>query len=200
MAEVRRPRSRLLLPTSPPMMRSSAASDAHVLPQRSAWDVRPYRPSVTVRVEHEPGSDDGKQPVGFIRGLGPIAKAGGYVERQTVWAISSPVYHIAVPRPHRSRREHPVPTGIPSQQPAQQAAHNARCGGHSGGRDDTSVVSCFRQRGNMVYQRLTSLHGSPGRPIHIVCAPVPAEARLIIITTYQPDPERWEPDFTWRKR
>ncbi|MBI3798727.1 MAG: DUF4258 domain-containing protein [Deltaproteobacteria bacterium] len=38
------------------------------------------------------------------------------------------------------------------------------------------------------------------RGIHIVCAPVPSEERLIIITTYQPDPTRWEPDFSRRKR
>ena len=39
-----------------------------------------------------------------------------------------------------------------------------------------------------------------GRPLHIVCAPVSAKDRLIIITTYQPDPDRWEPDFRRRKR
>lgn len=38
------------------------------------------------------------------------------------------------------------------------------------------------------------------RAIHIVCAPVPNEERLIIITTYQPDPSRWESDFSGRKR
>lgn len=38
------------------------------------------------------------------------------------------------------------------------------------------------------------------RPLHIVCAPVLHEERLIIITTYQPDPNRWEPDFKGRKR
>lgn len=38
-----------------------------------------------------------------------------------------------------------------------------------------------------------------GRAIHIVCAPVTAEERLIIITTYQPDPDRWEPDLRGRK-
>ena len=41
---------------------------------------------------------------------------------------------------------------------------------------------------------------STGRPLHIVAAPVSAEERLIIITTYQPDPELWEPDFRRRKR
>jgi hypothetical protein len=39
-----------------------------------------------------------------------------------------------------------------------------------------------------------------GRPIHLVCAPVPLEERLIIITTYQPDPNRWESDLRRRKR
>ena len=38
------------------------------------------------------------------------------------------------------------------------------------------------------------------RVIHIVCAPVLSEERLIIITTYQPDPTRWELDFRRRKR
>ena len=36
------------------------------------------------------------------------------------------------------------------------------------------------------------------RPLDVVCAPVPSEEQLIIITTYQPDPERWEPDFRRR--
>ena len=39
-----------------------------------------------------------------------------------------------------------------------------------------------------------------GRPLHIVCAPVSTERRLIVITTYQPDPERWEADLKQRKR
>ena len=38
------------------------------------------------------------------------------------------------------------------------------------------------------------------RPLHVVCAPVLAEQRLIIITIYQPDPARWEADFKGRKR
>jgi len=37
------------------------------------------------------------------------------------------------------------------------------------------------------------------RPLHIVCAPVSTERRLIVITTYQPDPVRWEADFKRRK-
>ena len=39
-----------------------------------------------------------------------------------------------------------------------------------------------------------------GRPLHIVCAPVLTETLLIVITTYQPDPERWEADLKQRKR
>ena len=38
-----------------------------------------------------------------------------------------------------------------------------------------------------------------GRPLHIVCAPVLEEGRLIIITVYQPDPARWETDWQRRK-
>lgn len=37
------------------------------------------------------------------------------------------------------------------------------------------------------------------RPLHIVCAPVLTEQRLIVITIYQPDPARWEADFKRRK-
>ena len=39
-----------------------------------------------------------------------------------------------------------------------------------------------------------------GRPLHVVGAPVPVEDLLIIITTYQPDPKRWEPDFRRREK
>jgi hypothetical protein len=38
-----------------------------------------------------------------------------------------------------------------------------------------------------------------GRPIHVVCAPVSIQRRLIIITTYQPDPARWDPEFRRRR-
>jgi Domain of unknown function (DUF4258) len=37
------------------------------------------------------------------------------------------------------------------------------------------------------------------RALHIVCAPVREESRLIIITVYQPDPTRWEADWQRRK-
>lgn len=32
---------------------------------------------------------------------------------------------------------------------------------------------------------------SKGRPLHIVCAPLISEETLVIITVYEPDPERW---------
>lgn len=38
-----------------------------------------------------------------------------------------------------------------------------------------------------------------GRPLHVVCAPVLSEQRLIIITTYQPDPDRWDPELRRRQ-
>jgi len=38
-----------------------------------------------------------------------------------------------------------------------------------------------------------------GRPLHVVCAPVPSESRLIIITTYRPDPARWDAEFRRRR-
>jgi len=37
------------------------------------------------------------------------------------------------------------------------------------------------------------------RPLHIVSAPVMTEQRLIVITTYQPDPARWDVDFKRRR-
>ena len=42
-------------------------------------------------------------------------------------------------------------------------------------------------------------HSEAGRPLHIVCAPVTEEQRLIVITTYQPELGRWESDFRRRK-
>jgi hypothetical protein len=38
-----------------------------------------------------------------------------------------------------------------------------------------------------------------GRRLHIVCVPVPSGHRLIVITTYQPDPARWDPEFRRRR-
>jgi hypothetical protein len=55
--------------------------------------------------------------------------------------------------------------------------------------DDTPYASCLL----LGYTR-------SGRPLHLVCAPVSAEERLIVITTYQPDPIRWELDLRRRKR
>jgi hypothetical protein len=37
-----------------------------------------------------------------------------------------------------------------------------------------------------------------GRPLHVVCAPVLGEDKLVIITTYEPEPSRWDPDFRRR--
>jgi len=38
-----------------------------------------------------------------------------------------------------------------------------------------------------------------GRTLHIVCAPVMGEGRLIVITTYQPDPVRWDSEYRRRR-
>ena len=40
---------------------------------------------------------------------------------------------------------------------------------------------------------------SSERPLHIVCAYAEAEDRAVVITIYQPDPERWEDGFRRRK-
>ena len=55
--------------------------------------------------------------------------------------------------------------------------------------DDTPYASCLI----LGYTR-------SGRPLHLVCAPVSTEERLIVITTYQPDPNRWDKDLRRRKR
>jgi hypothetical protein len=55
--------------------------------------------------------------------------------------------------------------------------------------DDTPYASC-----------LILGHTRSGRPLHLVCAPVSEEERLIVVTTYQPDPHRWEPDLRRRTR
>ena len=38
-----------------------------------------------------------------------------------------------------------------------------------------------------------------GRPLHIVCAPVSTERKLIVVTVYQPDPARWDAEFKRRE-
>ena len=54
--------------------------------------------------------------------------------------------------------------------------------------DDQPYPSC------LIFGRAQS-----GRPLHIVCAPVMDETLLIVITTYEPDPGKWEADFKKRK-
>ncbi len=49
-------------------------------------------------------------------------------------------------------------------------------------------------------QAVSSCRTLTGRPIHIVGALVPDESRFIVITTYQPDQDRWEMDFKRRRR
>jgi len=39
-----------------------------------------------------------------------------------------------------------------------------------------------------------------GRPVHVVCAYVPEEDQLIVITVYEPDPNRWDEDFRQRRK
>ena len=38
------------------------------------------------------------------------------------------------------------------------------------------------------------------RPIHVVAADNEAEAQIIVITVYEPDLARWEPDFERRRK
>lgn len=37
-----------------------------------------------------------------------------------------------------------------------------------------------------------------GRPLHIVCAPVSSEEKLVIITTYEPESSRWDSEYRRR--
>lgn len=39
-----------------------------------------------------------------------------------------------------------------------------------------------------------------GRPVHVVCAHAPEEDRLIVITVYEPDPNRWDEEFRQRRK
>lgn len=47
------------------------------------------------------------------------------------------------------------------------------------------------------YPSALMLGWAGGRPLHVVAATTPAER--IVITVYEPDPARWEPDFKRRK-
>ena len=38
-----------------------------------------------------------------------------------------------------------------------------------------------------------------GRPLHIVAADVSGAAQTVIITVYDPDPEKWADNFSWRR-
>jgi len=49
------------------------------------------------------------------------------------------------------------------------------------------------------YPRCLILGRAAGRPLHVVCAPVTAERKLVIITVYQPDPARWDPELRRRR-
>ena len=55
--------------------------------------------------------------------------------------------------------------------------------------DDKPYPSC------LIFGRAQS-----GRPLHIVCAPVLDETLLIVITTYEPDRNKWEADLKKRRR
>ena len=39
-----------------------------------------------------------------------------------------------------------------------------------------------------------------GRPVHVVCAYVHEEDKLIVITVYEPDPNRWDEEFRQRRK
>jgi hypothetical protein len=39
-----------------------------------------------------------------------------------------------------------------------------------------------------------------GRPVHVVCAYAPEDDQLIVITVYEPDPNRWDDEFRQRRK
>jgi hypothetical protein len=39
-----------------------------------------------------------------------------------------------------------------------------------------------------------------GRPVHVVCAYAPEDDQLIVITMYEPDPNRWDDEFRQRRK
>jgi hypothetical protein len=39
-----------------------------------------------------------------------------------------------------------------------------------------------------------------GRPLHVVAADDPGTDQTVVITVYQPDPNRWEANFRTRRR
>jgi hypothetical protein len=41
---------------------------------------------------------------------------------------------------------------------------------------------------------------SQGRPVHVVCAYAPEDDQLIVITVYEPDPDRWDEEFRQRRK
>jgi uncharacterized protein DUF4258 len=53
--------------------------------------------------------------------------------------------------------------------------------------------------GDFPYPSLLLLGWRGSRPIHVVAADNAADNEIIIVTVYEPDPERWEPGFERRK-
>ena len=37
------------------------------------------------------------------------------------------------------------------------------------------------------------------RPLHVVCAHNPGDREIIVVTVYEPDPEKWDSTFTRRR-
>lgn len=49
------------------------------------------------------------------------------------------------------------------------------------------------------YPSFLALGWSEGRPLHVVAADVVESGETIVITTYWPDPVRWQADFKTRR-
>lgn len=53
--------------------------------------------------------------------------------------------------------------------------------------------------GDFPYPSRLMLGWSESRPIHVVATDNEADNETIIVTVYEPDPERWEPGFEKKK-
>lgn len=52
---------------------------------------------------------------------------------------------------------------------------------------------------DLPYPSRLVLHFVGPRPVHVVAADIPTGTETVVITVYEPDPERWDPGFRVRR-
>lgn len=62
--------------------------------------------------------------------------------------------------------------------------------------DHGTVIASYAEAKPYAKRAILGTHG--GRPLHVVVADAP-EA-IVVITVYEPDPQRWSSDFRRRKK